>query len=266
VEGFLKVPVVATNLDVLCPEPENNFELIEFITNFLRRGSDTFAKCAGGPVEVDRNFNIYSKLCVPADPEKTKELTSVQILTHGGTLDRSYWDFDQGYSYVDAAAEQGYATFSYDRLSAGKSEKPDPRQIVQAPVHTAIIHSMVKKLRKGEIGNVSFEKVVGLGHSLGSAVTQANTFNNPGDFDALVLTGHSSHLASLAPAFSSAAHQIANTVPDLPQFKHLSNGYFVFGPVLQAMQMPFFYYPFFDPQSKRHNLVNLRYVLKTAQS
>jgi hypothetical protein len=42
-------------------------------------------------------------------------------------FDGSYWDFaatDQDYSYVSAAAKAGHATFRYDRLGTGNSEKP----------------------------------------------------------------------------------------------------------------------------------------------
>ena len=38
----------------------------------------------------------------------------------------SYWDFSvsEEYSYVRAAAGAGYATFRYDRLGTGLSQKP----------------------------------------------------------------------------------------------------------------------------------------------
>lgn len=39
---------------------------------------------------------------------------------------RSYWDFSvpEDYSYVRAAADQGFTTFRYDRLGTGLSQKP----------------------------------------------------------------------------------------------------------------------------------------------
>ncbi|KAF2682398.1 hypothetical protein K458DRAFT_390890 [Lentithecium fluviatile CBS 122367] len=125
-------------------------------SNFMRRDSNTFATSIGGTKEVSDSFDIYSKLCVPVGEEKTKELTSVQFLTHG--------------------AEKGYATFSYDRLGAEKSARPDPWQI---------------KLRGDKIGGMTFKKVVGVGHSLGSALTRGVSGKHPDDFDAVILTSHS---------------------------------------------------------------------------
>jgi hypothetical protein len=127
VSGTIDVPVHATATEVLYKGPINNFELTGFITNFMRRDSDTFATSLGGPQNISGTFSIYSKFCVPANSaNKTQHPRSVQCLTHGGTLDHTYGDFAPGYSYVDAAATKDYATFSYDRLGAGKSAHPDP--------------------------------------------------------------------------------------------------------------------------------------------
>lgn len=250
ISGHLNVPVVAATTNVLYKGPANNYELTEFITNFLRRGSDTFATSVGGSSTVSDSFSIFSRLCVPADPEKTKTLTSVQFLTHGGTTDYAYWDFAPTYSYVDAAAEKGYATFSYDRLGTGKSEHPDPRQIVQAPLQVELAHSLVKILKGGKMGSLGFQKVVGVGHSLGSALTMSLSAKYPADFDALVLTGHSHFSEGAGTGFAAAAQQIANTVPDRPEFKKLPNGYFTLAPLPQALHFAFFYYPQFNESSK----------------
>jgi hypothetical protein len=260
VSGILDVPVVATTVDVLYKGPANNFELTEFITGFLRRDSNTLAASTGGTKTVSDSFKIYSKLCVPADLNAAKNVTSVQFLTHGGTLDNTYWDFAPGYSYVDAAAVKGYATFSYDRLGAAKSAHPDPWQIVQAPLQVELAHSLIQKLRSASIGGHSFRKVVGIGHSLGAALTQGVSRLHPDDFDAVALQGHSAFSAGGGTGFAAAAQQIANTLPDRPELKNLPNGYFTLGPVLQTLQFAFFYYPNFDPKSKTpvsHNLLLL---------
>jgi pimeloyl-ACP methyl ester carboxylesterase len=250
VSGILKVPVVAETVKVLYPGPSNNYELTEFITNFLRVGTDTISTSIGDSTTVSETFEIYSKLCVPANQRSTKDLKSVQFLTHGGTTDSSYWDFAPDYSYVDAAAEKGYATFSYDRLGSGRSEHPDPKQILQAPLQVELAHALVQKLREDSVGGLSFNKVVGVAHSLGSAITQSMSAIHPDDFDAVVLTGHSGFSAGAGTGFAAAAQQIANSLPDRPEFKHLPNGYFSLGPVPQTLQFAFFYYPHFDPQSK----------------
>jgi len=173
----------------------------------------------------------------------------VQFLTHGGTLDNTYWDFAPTYSYIDAAAILGYATFSYDRLGIGLSSHPDPKQIVQCPLQIELAHSLIQKLRAGEIGGVAFEKIVGVGHSLGAAITQGVSRLHGEDFDVVVLTGHSGFHGGAGTGFAASAQQIANTVPDRDELKGLDNGYVTLGPVAQALQFAFFYYPHFEEES-----------------
>lgn len=249
VSGIVNIPVVATNVEILYKGPENNYELTEFITNFVRRDTDTFSTSFGGPQQISDTFPIYSKLCIPANSENASQPTSVQFLTHGGTLDHTYWDFALEYSYVDAAADKGYATFSYDRLGTGRSAHPDPLQIVQIPLQVKIAHAIIDNLKSGQIGGISFSRVVGIGHSLGAALTQDVARLHPDDFDAIVLTGHSNFHAGSGTGFASAAQQIANSVPDRPELKDLPNGYFTLAPVEQALQFAFYYYPHFDQKS-----------------
>lgn len=229
--------------------PKNNYELTELLTDLFRLESDAFVRYISGQTIVSDTFSIYSKLCVPKDG-KNKDFSTVQFLTHGGTVDSSYWDFASGYSYVDAAAQEGYATFSYDRLGTGKSQRPDPKQVVQAPLQVDLAHAIIQKLKAGEVGSIRFKKVVGIGHSLGSAVTQSVSSRFPDDFDAIVLTGHSAYQGGAGIGFASAAQQIANTLLDRTEFKDLPNGYFTLGPAPQTLQFAFFYYPKFDPESK----------------
>jgi hypothetical protein len=251
VSGTLDVQVHATNVEILYPGPANNYELTEFLTDFSRAGSDLLARSIGAPITIEDTYSIYSKLCVPAaeDEAATHNLTSVHFLTHGGTTDASYWDFAPGYSYIDAAATQGHATFSYDRLGTRHSSHPDPLQVVQAGVQTELAHALIQKLRSGALSNITFPHVIGIGHSLGSAVTQAVSSAYPNDFDALILTGHSGSHGGAMTGFASAAWQIANTLPDREELKNLPNGYFSHAPVRQAMQFPFFYYPHYEEES-----------------
>lgn len=246
VTGIVDVDVVANTTIITYPGPANNFELTEFITNFARKDSNTFTAYIGGTKQISDTFSIFSKLCVPNDPMKASKLSSIQFLTHGGTTDYNYWDFSATYSYVDAAAEKDYATFSYDRLGTGKSEHPDPKQIVQVPLQVDLAHVMIQKLKLGDIGGIKFTDVVGIGHSLGSAVTQGVASKYLEDFSTISLTGHSQGSEGGAIGFAAAAQQMANTLPDRPELKDLPNGYFSLGPVLQTLQFAFFYYPFFD--------------------
>jgi len=251
VAGQVEVSILADTTIVSYPGPTNNYELTEFLTSISRRDLTAFATYVNGSSTISDTFNIFAKLCVPADEEKTHGLSSVQFLTHGGTTDYTYWDFTPDYSYVDAAAEKGYATFSYDRLSTGNSDHPDPKQVVQAPVQVEVAHALVQKLKSSSIGNIKFTQVVGVGHSLGSALTQGVSSKYPEDFDALVLTGHSAFFsAGISIGMAAGAQQIANTLPNRPDLNKLPNGYITLGSVPQALQFAFFLYPFFDEKSK----------------
>jgi pimeloyl-ACP methyl ester carboxylesterase len=104
----------------------------------------------------------------------------VQVLTHGTTLDSTYWDFATGYSYINAATAAGYATFSYDRLGVGSSAHPDPIQAVQAALQVEILHQLVVLLRAApDLGGKLLKNVVGVGHSAGSTFTQAVSAKYP---------------------------------------------------------------------------------------
>ena len=104
-------------------------------------------------------------------------------------------------------------------------------------------------LKAAGVGGIKLTSITGVGHSLGSALTQSVASKFPDDFDAIVLTGHSGGSEGGTIGFAAAAQQIANTLPDRPELEHLPNGYFSLGPVPQTLQFAFFYYPFFDPIS-----------------
>jgi pimeloyl-ACP methyl ester carboxylesterase len=120
----------------------------------------------------------------------------------------------------------GYTTFSYDRLGIGSSDHPDPIQAVQAPLHIAIAHSLIQKLRSGVIASTKFENVIGVGHSLGSELTNAITTQYPNDLSAAVLTGFSVDTAGQPTFFSALDLSIARENSPT-RFPLLNNGYLI---------------------------------------
>lgn len=72
-----------------------------------------------------------------------------------------------------------FLPYSYDRLGVGKSDTPDGLNVVQAPLEVEIAHQLIQMLRAGKFGH--FSKVVGVGHSFGSIITQAITSQYPAD-------------------------------------------------------------------------------------
>src|SRR5262245_12273533 len=69
-------------------------------------------------------FQVVGTLCSQG-PAAGK---TVQLLLHGSTYARYYWDFPyeaEHYSYVRSATKRGYATFNLDRIGNGASDHPN---------------------------------------------------------------------------------------------------------------------------------------------
>lgn len=129
---------------------------------------------------------IAGRLCVPAGA------TSVQLLLHGFTYGRYYWDLPyqpENYSYVAAANRAGYATLSIDRLGVGDSYHPFST-LVTLDNEASAVHQVIRALRSGLLGGTAFQRVVLVGHSYGSqiAFVTAGRYQN---VEALVATGAS---------------------------------------------------------------------------
>jgi pimeloyl-ACP methyl ester carboxylesterase len=137
---------------------------------------------------------------------------TVQLLLHGSTYARYYWDFPyqaEHYSYVRAATKRGYATFNLDRIGNGASDHP-ASDLVDIYANAFVVHQVVEALRAGEVASQSFEKIIVVGHSMGSMTTINYAGSFPGEADGIILTGilhdinwpwASSHLlATLYPA------------------------------------------------------------------
>ena len=136
------------------------------------------ALAAGAPVDQ----TIAATLCTP------RGAFAVQVLLHGSTYDRSYWDLPyrpSTYSYVRTANLAGFATLNIDRIGYGASSHP-PSSSVNSETNSFVVHQIVGKLRSGAVGR--FHRVVTVGHSLGSfiALKEASQYD---DVDAVVATG-----------------------------------------------------------------------------
>jgi pimeloyl-ACP methyl ester carboxylesterase len=142
---------------------------------------------------------VHGQLCLPSTPTKT-----VQLLMHGGTYNRYYWDlpYDSGrYSYQRDMAANGIATFAIDGLGSGRSTQP-LSALVTGTTEASAVHQVIRQLRAGSVGGIRFDTVVLAGHSMGSGVTilEAATYH---DVDGVILTGttHSMNLVALAAVF-----------------------------------------------------------------
>lgn len=177
---------------------------------------------------------VRGTLCHPsAGPAET-----VQVLVHGGTYDRSYWDFPykpERYSYTLAATRAGYSTLNIDRIGYGESTQV-PSAALSGTVHAHSIHQIIGKLRAGEIGGTRYGKVVLVGHSLGSGITvlEASTYH---DVDGVILTGMA-HPLTMQGAIEAFTQHLNPAMLD-PQFAGtVDPGYLT---TIPGQRYPFFY-------------------------
>ncbi len=167
--------------------------------------SETTCRDVEVPVTVGSHAGaVAGTLCVPPGAR------TVQILVAGNTYDRSYWQADVDpatYSYVRRANLAGYATLALDRLGTGASLHP-PSAAMTFANGVRTVHDVVTAVRVGAFGQ--FDRVVGVGHSLGSIVVNQVAGEYADDFDALVLTGFSHSInfvnaaARVAPGYALA--------------------------------------------------------------
>jgi pimeloyl-ACP methyl ester carboxylesterase len=148
------------------------------------------------PVSLDilLSAHVHVQLCVPGGERHRV----VQMLLPGATYNSYYWDFPyqpDTYSYVRAANAAGYPTLNVDRVGTGGSSR-EPSVAVTLASQAAVVHQLVRKLRAGAIGGIAFTRVVLVGHSLGSALAEAeaSTYH---DVAGVVLTGATHHVSAV---------------------------------------------------------------------
>jgi len=137
---------------------------------------------------------VHGNLCLPASGiPKT-----VQLLVHGGTYNRLYWDLPNvptRYSYQQDMADHGLATFAIDALGSGASSQPLSALITGTGL-ASMVHQVIGQLRAGRVGGTRFARVVLIGHSMGSGIValESATYH---DVDGVVLTGFSHSINDL---------------------------------------------------------------------
>ncbi|TCK26298.1 alpha/beta hydrolase [Pseudonocardia endophytica] len=131
--------------------------------------------------------SIHGTLCAPP------EARTLQILVHGHSYNRSYWDSPyepERYSYVRRATEHGYATLAIDRIGTGTSWRP-PSVATTLDANVDTVGQVVEAVARGEVGG--FEHLVLVGHSYGT-LTAYGVAGDPRagrHLDAVVATGGS---------------------------------------------------------------------------
>ena len=159
----------------------------------------------GGPA----NQRVSGILCTPATWADGPY--EVDVLLHGATYNKTYWDFPVGSqgSYVADTLAAGRATFAYDAVGSGKSSRP-PGALVTIDSGAFVLHQIVGWLR----GAQGYTQVNGISHSLGSA-TLIDEAGNWSDINRVVITGFL-HRASLAAFLHAGSFYPAMLDPEFP--------------------------------------------------
>ncbi|KAL9637968.1 MAG: hypothetical protein Q9204_001672 [Flavoplaca sp. TL-2023a] len=248
VNGIVPVSVSSKNVILDLASPTTQFNATAIFQELFQAGSTIAQRAQLGERLVQATYGIGGNLCFPRNRTLIDAIKTIQILTHGVGLEKSYWDIAPGYSYVDSAAIAGYATFAYDRLGVGQSDHPDPIQEVQAFLEVEILHGLAQLFRTKKLGGRNFTNIIGVGHSFGSILQVGANRKYPRDFDGVVLTAFTATITNLPYTILANNPSIAAlNQPD--RFGKLLYGYLVHNDAI-AIQEPFFRYPYFDPAGK----------------
>lgn len=150
-------------------------------------------------IRCDRSMNVAAAVpSVPGaqlavtlfEPPGCRELSgAVVVCSPGGTYPRGYFDLEvagrSSYSTAAALASAGHFVLTIDTLGTGASSRPADGDAVDLAAAAAALTSATEQLRR-EVLPVC---IVGLGHSLGAAITlAAQAAGEP--FEALALLGY----------------------------------------------------------------------------
>ncbi|KAF2464114.1 alpha/beta-hydrolase [Lindgomyces ingoldianus] len=226
----------------------DNYDVAAFLFNNSRKDTFTTFQPFSGTKNVTKQFEVAATFCTPEEMKGGKEKT-VLVATHGLGYDRRYWAPSykpDEYSFVQYALANGYSIFYYDRLGTGKS------QILsgytnQASNQIEILSKMVQEIRKGMYtSTVKASKIVLVGHSFGSFISDAMVAQYPGLVEGVVLTGigFAGLTDDAGPSSrwipSAFASRIASTVSSA--YRSLDSGYLSFGDVYAHIET-FFHQP-----------------------
>lgn len=202
---------------------------------------------------VSKSFSISIEYCTPKIPGPKS--STLQLLTHGLGFDKTYWDFKlpnstntTQYSYLDSALSSGYSTLSWDRLGCGASTAANPYTEIQATVELALLTELTTLARLGKLSAhiPKPQRVIHVGHSWGSELTNALVSSSPSLSDAVVLTGYS-HVFPQYQLYFIASTNFHLASQNQPQrFHNYSSGYLTWSDKY-SNQYSFFNYPYFDP-------------------
>ncbi|KAK0109580.1 hypothetical protein ONS95_002265 [Cadophora gregata] len=247
------VPLTLTTTDWVWGRPkiETDIDLTSLTFDFNRRDFMTTFIPFSGVQNNTRSYNIAGSYCEP----RSGPGSTLLIATHGGSLDRSYWDSDYqpaNYSFVDFAVAKGYSVLFYDRVGAGQSTIISGYD-AQFSIHIAVLDSLVRYARAGSIPRAARrssqyvpKKIVLVGHSMGSIASNALVAAKPDVVDGVVLSGwgYNSGMANVFGLVAATSQlKIANKISR--RWKAYDNAYATFVDIFSYINI-FYKIPNYD--------------------
>ncbi|EJD52238.1 hypothetical protein AURDEDRAFT_56385 [Auricularia subglabra TFB-10046 SS5] len=205
-------------------------------TNFNLTGLDpTKPVPLKADVPVSGRFTVEVHFCTPT-ARRAAHADTLLVMAPGATYNTLYWDLPlqpETYSFVRLANSQGFATLSIARVGDGLSSRPDPINVLQLPIQVAAQVKILKLAREGKIPGFRgrFRNIVGIGHSLSSAILNGVIVEAPQVLDAAIFTGvpgdvkygHADPSNMLFP--TTGFGFIPANEAGIPRFRNLPDGY-----------------------------------------
>jgi len=181
--------------------------------------ADPTSSYMNGTESVSGVYRVGATYCEPRGKRPhRKQHRTLQVLVHGMTYNKELWaglGASETYNWHAYATHAGYHTIAINRLGRGQLNTggyPDPVTEVQSALQDKFTQALLLQLRRGgfpaRLRLPSFDKIIYVGHSFGSALGNHVAKDNPNAADAYVLTGYSSTVAlpvNLILDFASAA-------------------------------------------------------------
>ena len=239
----------ATNL-LVDQQPNAALDTVAEVDAYLQALPEIIAK--GRPGDRTGVFQLAAVYCAPvwlgigyepasatsqlgppiaADKFSFNASLPLQVLVHGSTYTKEYWDLgawgdtNTSYSWRAAANAAGYSTLAVDKLGNGYSSHPDPILDVQLPLQIETIHAVITQIKRARAKVSKPESITLVGHSSGSILTAALVQSYPRDADAVVLTAYSTRQPSGSPNAALGPNIAPAAISDPKRFGNLSYGY-----------------------------------------
>lgn len=139
----------------------------------------------------------------------------VLLMVAGGAENAAYWNMPglSNYSLTEAAAREGYATFAIDRLGTGRSTIPSSSTLVTYAAQVSTVNQVDTALRRDPaLFGHEWDRIIGMGHSLGSGTIVGVAAAYPADFNALVITGYGPEVSPETAQLNALYQVPASTV------------------------------------------------------